>query len=68
MVNFGTSAAGAIPPSANGVVLEVSAHSVQHELRRHRIQRLRESIEAGQYSVSAGELADALLRSVRQAN
>jgi anti-sigma28 factor (negative regulator of flagellin synthesis) len=68
MVNFGTRTAGAIPPSANEVVLEISAHSVQYEARRHRIQQLREAVEAGQYRVSASELADALLRSTRQAN
>ncbi len=68
MVNFGTSAAGAIPPSANGVVLEVSAHSVQHEARRQRIQQLRDAVEGGHYYVAAADLADAILRAAREAN
>ena len=66
MVNFGTSAAGSIPPSANEVVLEASAPGAQHEPRRHRIQQLREAIESGQYRVSAADLADALLRTARR--
>jgi hypothetical protein len=36
--------------------------------RRHRVLRLREAIESGDYRVSAPELADALLRAARQAN
>ena len=68
MVNFATSALGSIPPSANEVVLEGHAHNAEHEARRHRIQQLREAIEGGHYSVSASDLADALLRVSRQAN
>jgi flagellar biosynthesis anti-sigma factor FlgM len=68
MVNFGTSVAGSIPPSANEVVLEASAPGAGREVRRQRIQQLREAIEGGQYRVSADDLADALLRSARQAN
>lgn len=68
MVNSGTSAAGSIPLSVNEVVLETRASGTQHEPRRHRIQQLREGIESGQYRVSAGDLADALLRTARQAN
>ena len=68
MVNFGTSAAGSIPPSANEAVVEASAPSAGRAARRQRIQRLREAVESGQYCVSAGDLADALLRSARQAN
>ena len=68
MVNSATLATGSIPPSANEVVLEVSAQAAQHEARRNRIQQLREAIEGGQYRVSAGDLADALLRCARQAN
>ena len=68
MVNSGTSAAGSMPPSANEVVLAAPAPGAQREPRRHRIQRLREAIESGQYRVSAGDLADVLLRAARQAN
>jgi anti-sigma28 factor (negative regulator of flagellin synthesis) len=68
MVNFGTSAAGSIPLSANEVVAEVSARSGLQESRRQRIQQLREAIEGGHYRVSACDLADALLRASRQAN
>jgi anti-sigma28 factor (negative regulator of flagellin synthesis) len=68
MVNFGTSAAGSIPPSANEVVLEVSANGAHHDARRQRIHQLREAIEGGQYCVSAADLADAILRAARQAN
>jgi anti-sigma28 factor (negative regulator of flagellin synthesis) len=69
MVNFGTSVAGSIPPSAKQVVVETAAaSSAVHAPRRQRIQRLREVIEAGQYRVSAGELADAILRAARSAN
>jgi flagellar biosynthesis anti-sigma factor FlgM len=68
MVNFGTSVEASIPPSAKQVVLEASASSALHEVRRQRIQRLREAIDGGQYRVSAGELADAILRASRQAN
>jgi anti-sigma28 factor (negative regulator of flagellin synthesis) len=67
MVNFATSAAGSIPPSANEVC-EASAGGPQNESRRQRIQQLRESIESGQYRVSAHNLADALFRAARQAN
>lgn len=68
MVNFGTSAAASIPPSANEVVFAAPAPGAQHEPRRRRIQQLREAIESGQYRVSADDLADALLRTARQAN
>ena len=68
MVNFGTAAAGSIPLSVNEVVLEAPASRAQTELRRHRIQCLREAIESGQYHVAAGDLADALLRAARHAN
>jgi anti-sigma28 factor (negative regulator of flagellin synthesis) len=68
MVNFATSAAASIPPSANEVVLEAPAPGAQHEPRRRRIQQLREAIEGGRYRVSTGDLADAILRASRQAN
>jgi flagellar biosynthesis anti-sigma factor FlgM len=68
MVNFGTSTAASLPPSAKEVVLATPALSAQHEPREHRIQQLREAIEGGQYRVSAGDLADAILRASRQAN
>jgi anti-sigma28 factor (negative regulator of flagellin synthesis) len=68
MVNFATSAAASIPPAANEVVIKVSAPSVGRETRRHRIQRLREAIESGQYRIPAGDLADAILRAARHAN
>lgn len=67
MVNLGTSAAGSIPPSANEAC-EASAVTTQNDSRRQRIQQLRESIESGQYRVSAHNLADALIRAARQAN
>jgi len=68
MVNFATSAAGAIPPLANEVAPDASMPAAQRKLRRQRIQQLREAIESGQYHVAAGALADALLRAARQAN
>ena len=68
MVNPGTSTAASIPPPANEVALETTASAAPRELRRQRIHWLREAIENGQYSVSAGDLADALLRSGREAN
>lgn len=68
MVNFGTSAAASIPPSANEVLVEASAPGSERVARRERIQQLRDAIESGQYSVSAGNVADALLRSGRKAN
>jgi anti-sigma28 factor (negative regulator of flagellin synthesis) len=68
MVNFGTSAAASIPPSAKEVVLATPALSAQHAPRPHRIQQLREAIEGGHYRVCAGDLADAILRAARQAN
>jgi anti-sigma28 factor (negative regulator of flagellin synthesis) len=68
MVNFGTSAAASIPPSANEVVLEASAPTTRREPRRLRVRQLREAIEGGEYRVSAGDLADAILRAARQAN
>jgi anti-sigma28 factor (negative regulator of flagellin synthesis) len=68
MVNFGTSTAASIPPSAKEVVLATPALSAQHGPRGRRIQQLREAIEGGQYRVSAGDLADAILRVSRQAN
>ena len=67
MVNLGTSATGSIPLSANEAC-EVSAGGTQNESRRQRIQQLRESIEGGQYRVSAHDLADALFRAARRAN
>lgn len=68
MVNFATSAAGSIPPSTNEVILEAPAPGEERELHRLRIRHLRDAIESGQYRVSAGDLADAILRSARQAN
>jgi len=68
MVNLGTPAAGSIPPSANEVVIESQASGAGRAARRQRIQQLRENIETGQYCISAGDLADALLRSARHAN
>ena len=68
MVNLGTLAAGSIPPSANEVVVESQSPGAGRMARRERIQRLREAIEHGQYCISAGDLADALLRLARQAN
>ena len=68
MVNSATLATGSIPPSATEVVLERPVPKAERELRRRRIQQLREAIESGQYRVSAGDLADALLRCARQAN
>ena len=68
MVNFGTSAAGSIPPSANEVVFEAPAFHAQAEFRRQRIRQLRDAIEGGPYHVSAGDLADAILRAARHAN
>ena len=68
MVNFGTSAAVSIPLSANEVGLDAPVLSAQHETRLHRIHHLREVIEGGQYRISAGDLADAILRASRQAN
>jgi anti-sigma28 factor (negative regulator of flagellin synthesis) len=38
------------------------------EVRQQRVRQLREAIEGGQYRISAGDLADALLRAARQAN
>ena len=67
MVNFGTSAAASIPPSANEVVLEAAA-AERLESRRLRIRELREAIEGGEYRVSAGDLADAILRAARHSN
>jgi anti-sigma28 factor (negative regulator of flagellin synthesis) len=66
MVNFATSAAGSIPPSANEVVLKASA--IGGEVRRQRVRQLREAIEGGQYRISTGDLADALLGAAHQAN
>jgi anti-sigma28 factor (negative regulator of flagellin synthesis) len=66
MVNFATSIGGSVPPSANEVVLKTPSPS--GELRRQRIQQLREAIESGQYRVSARDVADALLRAARQTN
>ena len=68
MVNLGTSAAGSIPPSANEVVVESQSRGAGRAGRSQRIQQLRVAIENGQYSVSACDLADAVLRSARQAN
>lgn len=68
MMNSAAPATGAIPPSANEGVLGTSALSAQHEQGSERIQRLREVIARGNYHVSAGDLADALLRAARQAN
>ena len=68
MVNFATSTAGSIPHSANEAALETSVPSTERELRYQRIQQLRDAIGSRQYSVSAGELADALLRAARRTN
>ena len=68
MVNFVTSAEGAIPRSTNKVVAETPSPSAPHELRCQRMRQLREAIENGQYHVAAAELADALLRAARSAN
>jgi len=68
MVNLGTSAADSIPPSANEVVVESQVLGAERAARRQRIQHLRETIETGQYCISAGDLADALLRAARRAN
>ena len=68
MVNFGTSAVGSIPGAANDVIFEAAPTGVKRHLRPQRIHQLREAIESGQYRVSAGDLADALLRAARQAN
>ena len=68
MMNFATSAAGAIPSLANEVAPNASMPAAQRQLRRQRIRQLREAIDSGQYHVAAGDLADALLRAARQAN
>jgi anti-sigma28 factor (negative regulator of flagellin synthesis) len=76
MVNFATTAAGAIPPVANEIANEVANEVVPNappadlegKLRLQRIRQLREAIESGQYCVAASELADALLRAARRAN
>ena len=66
MVNLATPATASIPPSANEVALETA--TTERQLRRQRIQQLREAVERGHYHVSAEDLATALLRSSRQAN
>jgi anti-sigma28 factor (negative regulator of flagellin synthesis) len=68
MMNFATSAAGAIAPLADEVASKAHARREGIELRRLRIQQLREAIESGQYRVSASDLADALLRAARRTN
>jgi anti-sigma28 factor (negative regulator of flagellin synthesis) len=68
MVNFETSDAASIPPSADEVVFEAPAPGTHGEPRRHRIQQLREAIENGRYRVSASDVADAILRVAREAN
>jgi anti-sigma28 factor (negative regulator of flagellin synthesis) len=40
----------------------------EREMRLRRIQEISESIERGVYSVSACQLADAILRAARRAN
>jgi len=68
MVNFATLTTDSIPHSANAVELEATGASTAGEVRCQRIQGLRQAIERGQYRISAGDLADAIFRAVRQAN
>lgn len=67
MVNVLTTAAGAGLPPASDSQCEVPAPA-QELGPRCRIVQLREAIEAGEYRISAAELADALLRAARRAN
>jgi anti-sigma28 factor (negative regulator of flagellin synthesis) len=47
---------------------EYNPTSPARQSRRQRILQLRESIESGDYRVSAAELADALTRAARRTN
>jgi len=68
MVDILATVSGAVRPSANDAELEVGTRVHRTQPRQQRIAQLREAIEAGEYRVSAADLADALLRIVRQAN
>jgi len=67
MVDVLTTTTGVLP-STNEPHIEVSAATHNMQPRRQRIARLREAIEAGEYRISAADLADALLRALRRAN
>jgi len=68
MVDILATTDGALPPSADDSTLQVAASPRQMQPRRQRIALLREAIEAGEYRISAADLADSLLRVTRQAN
>jgi anti-sigma28 factor (negative regulator of flagellin synthesis) len=67
MVDVTTSGLIAAQLSANDTVLETSALT-QAQKRLRRIRELGDAIERGVYSVSACELADAILPAGRRAN
>jgi anti-sigma28 factor (negative regulator of flagellin synthesis) len=67
MVGVTTSNGIALRVSANDTVLEALPVTEKHE-RLQRIHEIREAIERGIYSISARQLADAILRAARRAN
>lgn len=61
-------AATAVPDQTEVAASIPRAASRDAEQRSLRIRELREAIKGGEYRVSPGDLADALLRYVRRAN
>lgn len=68
MEHLVTPATATAAPDQTEVAASIPRSSGDADHRYRRVAELREAIERGEYHVTAGDLADALLRYVRRAN
>jgi anti-sigma28 factor (negative regulator of flagellin synthesis) len=68
MEHLVTEAAATPSSTPTEVAASIPQSSRDREPRRQRMLAVREAIDSGEYRVAAGDLADALLRTLRRAN